>query len=105
MEGTLEGVTRAVIDDASCCQSACNATISAPRDSNNYLQMVISLCKSRAVTSVFTSDTNPGEYYPSDIAPKKHSSTFRCSALNDRLLHIRSISSLSYAFSVTSGTK
>jgi len=69
LKEALEGVNRVLIDGVSCYQSAFNATSNTTRDYKNYLQTVISLCKSRAITSVFTSDTNPGEYYPSDIAP------------------------------------
>ena len=69
LKEALEGVNRVLIDGVSCYQSAFNAMSNTTRDYKNYLQTIISLCKSRAITSVFTSDTNPGEYYPSDIAP------------------------------------
>ena len=65
IEEALEGVNRVVIDGVSCYQSA----FSTAREYKNFLQTFISLCKSKGITSVFTTDTNLGEYYPSDIAP------------------------------------
>ena len=61
----LEVVNRVVIDGVSCYHSAFNATTNTTRDYKNYLQTVISLRKSRAIISVFTSDQDEGRctYY------------------------------------------
>jgi len=61
----FEGVNRVIIDGVSGYQSAFRTT----REYKNFLLTLLSLCKSKGITSVFTTDTNPGEYYPSDIAP------------------------------------
>ena len=60
----LVDINRVVIDGFSCYQLA----LTTRREYENFLLTLISLCKSRGITSIFIADTNPGEYYPYDIA-------------------------------------
>ncbi len=64
LKEALEGVNRLVINGVSSYQSAFDSMW----EYKNFLLTLISLCKSKGITSVFTTDTNPGEYYPAEIA-------------------------------------
>jgi circadian clock protein KaiC len=64
LKEALKGVNRVFIDGVSCYQSA----FSIRSEYIHFLRTFISLCKSRGITTIFTSDTNPGAYYPAGIA-------------------------------------